>query len=214
MSAVDTAGARAAIVHVARRMRAERLVIGTSGNVSARGGRGFLVTPSAVPFDTLTEDALVEMTLGGEVIGPGRPSSEWRIHRDVYVDRPDVHGVVHAHPEASTAVSCLRWEIPALHYMVAVAGGDTIRCAAYATFGTEALSRNVLVALEGRLACLMANHGLLAVGDSVDRALDVAMEVELLAAVLLRVRTVGAPALLSTDEMAEVVARFADYKPR
>ncbi len=184
---------------------------GTSGNVSVRSREGFLITPSGQAMAALTADDMVEMTLSGEVSGEGRPSSEWRFHRDIYAAFPESEAVVHAHSPFAVALACLRRDIPPFHYMVAMAGGVDIRCAAYATFGTQALSDAVLRALQDRRACLMANHGLVAWGRSLPAALALANEVEALCGQYLRACQVGEPVLLSTAEMQEVLEKFKDY---
>jgi len=185
---------------------------GSSGNISARSRAGFLITPSGQAMATLTADDMVEMDMRGEVIGAGRPSSEWRFHRDIYAAFPTAEAVAHAHSPFAVALACLRRDIPPFHYMVALAGGMDIRCAAYATFGTQELSDAVLAALRDRRACLMANHGLLAWGDGLNDALDLANEVEALCGQYLRACQVGEPVLLSTAEMAEVLEKFRDYR--
>jgi L-fuculose-phosphate aldolase len=185
---------------------------GSSGNLSVRSREGFLITPSGQAMATLTADDMVEMDMHGVVIGAGRPSSEWRFHRDIYAAFPAAEAVAHAHSPFAVALACLRRDIPPFHYMVALAGGMDIRCAAYATFGTQELSDAVLAALRDRRACLMANHGLLAWGDGLNDALDLANEVEALCSQYLRACQVGEPVLLSTAEMAEVLEKFRDYR--
>ena len=203
---------RREILDVARRTLITCLTHGTSGNVSARAGDGFLVTPTGVPYDELQPSDLVLLDLEGRAVpGQRRPSSEWRIHRDLYAARADVGAVVHAHPTFATTIACLRRDLPAVHYMIAAAGGATVRCAEYATFGTEELSQAALAALEGRTACLLANHGILAVGADLARALRTAEEVEQVAELYWRTLAAGAPVLLDADEMARVLARFGDY---
>lgn len=184
---------------------------GTSGNVSVRSREGFLITPSGQNMVALTADDMVEMSLAGEVLGEGRPSSEWRFHRDIYTTFPAAEAIVHAHSPFAVALACLRRDLPAFHYMVAMAGGIDIRCAAYATFGTQALSDAVLTALHDRRACLMANHGLLAWGRSLSGALALANEVEALCGQYLRACQVGDPVLLSEAEMQEVLEKFKNY---
>jgi L-fuculose-phosphate aldolase len=208
----DDPALRAAIVSTARAMNALALNRGTSGNVSARCGAGFLVTPSALPYDRMTSEELVAMTLDGAVVSGARaPSTEWPFHRGIYRARPDVGAVVHAHPPFSTTLACLHRSIPPFHYMIAAAGGRDIRCAPYATFGTEELAGNAVRALEGRNACLLAHHGMIAVGANVESALALAVEVEALAETYWRALQIGEPALLSDDEMARVLDKFADY---
>ncbi len=206
---------RAEIVEGARAMTARGLTRGTSGNLSARVPDGMLLTPSAVPAAELSMGDILHLDEEGRVLeGDGRPSTEWRLHGDVLRSRPEVGAVLHAHPPFCTTLACLRREIPAFHYMVAVAGGDSIRCAPYATFGTRELAELAVASLEGRLACLLANHGMLALGDSPLHALERAVEVEALAGMYWRALQVGEPALLSAEEMAAVHEAFADYRRR
>lgn len=240
MSIAPTRGAgsseearRAAVIAVARQLGPRGLSAGTSGNVSARcdrdGAPGFLITPSAMPYEAMTPEALAWVALDQPALdeatplappahwaGSRDPSSEWRMHRDLLAQRPEVRAVVHAHAPAATALACLpdvqRTGIPAFHYMIAVAGGDDIRCAPYATFGTAALSAHAVAALEGRTACLLAHHGILALGASPDDALAVAVEVETLAQMFVHARAAGTPAVLDAAEMTRVLERFARYR--
>lgn len=205
-------GARAAVIAAARRMSDIGLSAATSGNVSARFGAGFLVTPSALPYDRLEPADVVYVGLDGAARGARRPSSEWRIHRDIYATRPEAGGVVHAHSPFATSLACHEQGIPAFHYGVAAAGGDSIRCAAYATFGTQALSDHVLAALQDRRACLMAHHGIVAIGSGLEGALQLAEEVEALAQQYWQALALGEPPLLTGEQMAEVLARFAEYR--
>lgn len=194
----------------------EHLTQGTSGNVSARIDGGFVVTPTGLPYEQLTPDDLVTMSLDGNVVGGRRaPSSEWRFHRDLYVDRPEFSAIVHVHSTFATSLACVRRAIPAFHYMVAVAGGVDVRCAAYATFGTEELSRNALAAMRGRKACLLANHGLLAAGRDPEDAFRVAHEIETLAKQYWHALQVGEPVVLDAAEMDVVLEKFRSYgQPR
>jgi L-fuculose-phosphate aldolase len=198
----------------------ERLDInqGTSGNVSARWRDGLLITPSGVPCAALTRDRIVWMPLDVREDDPlfeaHRPSSEWRFHRDVLRARPDVSAVVHTHSNAATALAIHGRGIPAHHYMVAAAGGNSIRCAPYATFGSQALSDHALEALRDRLACLLAHHGVIALGRDLARALWLANEVEVLAKQYLLACQLGEPPLLSDAQMDEVIERFKGYGPR
>ncbi len=202
---------RAALVAAARRMAELGLTRGTSGNLGVRDGDGLLVTPSAVPYERLAPGDVVAMSMGGDVDGAGRPSTEWRIHRDVLAARPEVGAVLHAHPPFATALACLHRPIPAFHYMVAVAGGTDVRCAPYARFGTQELSDLALAALDGRRACLLANHGILALGPDLDAALALAVEVETLAEMYWRALQVGDPVLLTDAQMADVLEAFESY---
>ena len=200
-----------AVIDACRAMNASGLNQGTSGNVSVRRGDGMLVTPSGVPYDETTPDMLVEVGADGAWRGPLKPSSEWRMHLAIYADRPEAGAVVHVHSPYATALSCHRRGIPAFHYMVAAAGGPDIRCADYATFGTEALSGAMAAALAGRAACLLANHGQIAFGPTLDKALWLAGEVETLARQYLLALGLGAPVELDGAEMDRVLALFATY---
>jgi len=202
---------RAEIIATAVRMNERRINSGTSGNVSARTESGFLVTPSGLAYESLRPEDIVDMTLAGVVSGARQPSSEWRFHRDIYAERPDAGAIVHAHSSFATTLACLGRGIPAFHYMIAVAGGKDIRCAPYATFGTQELSDSALAALSGRRACLLANHGMIAVGASLEAALALAIEVEALAEQYWRALQIGAPNLLSDAEMNIVLEKFKSY---
>ncbi len=200
------------IVADTARLSVERgLNQGSSGNVSVRCGAGMLITPSGLATDGLKPNDIVYLPFDGEAEGDLPPSSEWRFHRDIYLHRPEAGAVVHAHSPFAVSLSCLRRGIPSFHYMVALAGGKDIHCAEYATFGTQALSDHILAALTDRQACLMANHGLVAFGDSAERALYIALEVEALCEQFWRASLLGAPVLLSDAEMAEVIERFKSY---
>lgn len=205
---------RAALAETARQSARQGLNPGSSGNLSVRVSEGFLVTPSGLANDTLQAGQMVGVDTQGQSNGNLKPSSEWRIHRDIYHARPEVHAVVHAHSPYAVSLACLRRDIPPFHYMIAAAGGKNIRCAGYATFGTQALSDNVLAALQDRRACLMANHGLVAVGANLDAALSLALEVEELCAQYWRASLMGEPVLLDDVEMDEVLERFKDYGQR
>ncbi|WP_317987869.1 class II aldolase/adducin family protein [Hyalangium gracile] len=202
---------REAIIATARRLNPSGLNQGTSGNLGHRVEDGFLVTPTGMDYDSLRPEDIVFMRFDGSSEGPRLPSSEWRFHRDILVARPEVQAVLHTHSLHSTALACLRRGIPPFHYMVAVAGGTDIRCAPYATFGTEELSRHAVAALEGRKACLLANHGLITVGADLAGAFKLAVEVETLAAMYLRALQVGEPVLLDDAEMAVVLEKFRTY---
>ena len=202
---------RQEIIATARRMNALGINRGKSGNVSARIKDGFLVTPTGLSYESTQADDVVAMTLDGASRGSRLPSSEWRFHRDIYAARAEVGAIVHAHSPFATTLACLGRNIPAFHYMIAVAGGKDIRCAAYATFGTQSLSDHALHALAGRKACLLANHGMIAVGASPLDALALAVEVEALAEQYWRALQIGEPNLLSDAEMDVVLAKFASY---
>jgi L-fuculose-phosphate aldolase len=210
---------RAGIVATARAMNAAGINRGRAGNVSARlvhaGFDGFLITPTGFRYDAMGEDDGAAVAQDGTASGPHLPSSEWRFHRDIYRERPEVGAIVHSHAAFATTLACLDRGIPPFHYMVARAGGRDIRCAPYATFGTQELSDHAVRALAGRRACLLAHHGMIAVGASLDAALELAIEVETLAEMYWRALQVAEPALLSDAEMAKVVEKFRTYgQPR
>ena len=202
---------RTAIVATARAMNAAGINRGKSGNVSARTGAGFLITPTGIPYDATTADDIVAMTLDGEARGNRAPSSEWRFHRDLYRARDEFNAIVHAHAPFATALACLHRGIPPFHYMVAVAGGPDIRCAPYATFGSPELAVLAVAAMAGRRACLLANHGMIAAGRDLAGALALAIEVEGLAEMYSRALQIGEPALLSGAEMEVVLGKFRTY---
>lgn len=195
-----------------RQLEALGLNRGTAGNLSARTSQGFLVTPSGIAADALTPETIVHMDTAGEVLSSsGAPSSEWRFHRDIYAARSDVRAIVHSHSSYATALSCHRRGVPSFHYMVAVAGGSDIRCAPYALFGSQALSDGALEALADRRACLLANHGQIAVGQNVAKAIALAVEVEELARQYNLAMAFGEPVLLNDTEMQAVLERFKTY---
>jgi L-fuculose-phosphate aldolase len=202
---------REQVVCLSRRLDTLRLNRGTSGNCSIRSERGFLVTPSGVNITDLSVAAIVEMDLSGEVLSSGAPSSEWRFHKDIMSARTEVNVIIHTHSTYAAALSCFRKDIPAFHYMIAAAGGNSIRCSDYALFGSQALSDNVLQALEGRRACLMSNHGMIVTGKTVQDALALAIEVESLSEQYLLTLQAGQPVLLTEEEMADVLKQFVGY---
>lgn len=206
---------RSELVTTARRMSELGLTPGMSGNVSVRTGSGLLVTPSGMPYGALTAEDLVDLKADGTA-RPGQrtPTTEWQLHRDLLAARPEVNAIVHTHSLFCTAISCLRRAIPGIHYMVALSGGDEIPCADYATYGSAELAVNVVRALgEGR-ACLMANHGMVAVGDSLASALRLAAETETLAAQYWHACQLGQPVVLGREELARVRHQFASYGQR
>ena len=208
---MDDAALREGIIATALRTIAVGLNRGTSGNVSARIAGGFLVTPSGLAYESTRPEDIVAVAQDGTARGSRQPSSEWRFHRDIYAARPEVGAIVHAHSPFATTLACLGRDIPAFHYMIAVAGGNDIRCAPYATFGTQELSDHALRALEARKACLLANHGMIAVGGSLAEALALAIEVEALAEQYWRALQIGAPNLLPDAEMDVVLEKFRTY---
>ncbi len=214
---MSEAALRQKVVDTVRRMNALGINQGTSGNASVRHEDGMLITPSGLPYEAMAAGDVVFVRLGdGEYRSRNglKPSSEWRFHRDILAGRDDLHAVVHTHGRAVTTLACLHQEIPAFHYMVAVAGGATIRCAPYALFGTQELSNHALKALEGRKACLLANHGMIACDVSLETALALAVEVETLADTYWRCLQVTRPAILDNGQMAEVLEKFKTYGQR
>lgn len=199
------------IIDACLSMNREGINQGSAGNISVRNADGFLITPSGLAYAKLRPEQMVQMDLDGNHEGALRPSSEWRMHLDIYRSRPEAEAVVHAHPTFSTALSCLRRGIPAFHYMVAVAGGRDIRCADYALFGTQALSDAMLAALADRRACLLGTHGMICFHDDLEKALKLAIEVEALAKQYWHACQMGEPVLLSDDQMAEVLSQFGGY---
>jgi len=203
---------RREIIRTARLFNSTGLSVGTSGNLSVRTEAGFLVTPAGVPYGDLLPESIIELDReGNRLQGDLQPSSEWRLHTAVYQQRPETGAIVHVHSPYATGLACTRQEIPAFHYHIARAGGDTIRCAEYATFGSRALAENAVKALEGRTACLLANHGQLALGDSLSAALDMACEVEMLAMQYCIARLAGSPVLLGVEEMRVNLEKFRSY---
>lgn len=184
---------------------------GTSGNASLRVKNGLLLTPTGMDVEDMIASDMVFMTEDGEYEGDRKPTSEWMFHLDILKQRPEIGAVIHTHSMFATTLACLRKDVPPFHYMIAVSGGDSIRCAPYALFGTEALSKSALQALEDRRACLLANHGMIALGENIKQAFDVAVEVEALCEQYLRALQVGDPVILSEQEMREVFAQFKGY---
>ncbi len=202
----------AQVLATARAMNSLGLNQGASGNVSVRDGNGFLITPSALPYDLCQPEDMVWMGWSGQTRGRLKPSTEWRMHADIYRAYPRAGAILHAHSPFCTTLACLERPIPAFHYMVAVAGGDSIRCAPYATFGTQALSDAAVEALRDRSAALLAHHGMVCHGADLDRVLALAVEVETLARIYLQALPVAEPPVLPPEEIAEVLRRFKDYR--
>ena len=172
-----------------------------------------LITPTSTPYDAMKPAQIVFMKADGSFAEKHRPSSEWQFHRDILKARPEMNAVVHAHPPYATMLAIMGMAIPPIHYMIACAGGDTIRCAPYATFGTEELSRQAVTALENRSACLLAHHGMIAIGPSLSKAMWLAVEVETLARQYHGCLQIGKPPLLSSEEIENVRTRMAGYGP-
>lgn len=210
--------ARQAVIDACLQMNASGLNQGTSGNISVRDGARMLITPSATAYDAMTPEMIAAMPIVdadhpdyGAWEGPLKPSTEWRFHLDILNARPDAGAIVHAHPVYCTTLAIARKPIPAVHYMIAAFGGADIRCSDYAAFGTGALSRTALEALEGRAACLLANHGSIAVGPGLAKAMWLAEELETLAQQYVNVLQIGGGAVLSDAEIAVALDAFAGY---
>lgn len=209
---MEAALLREALLATARAMNNQGLNQGTSGNVSVREGNGFVITPSALAYDLCRPEDSVWMDMEGLARGKRRPSSEWRMHRDIYCHYPQAGAILHAHSPYCTTLACLERPIPAFHYMVAMAGGDNIRCAPYAAFGTQALSDAAVAALRDRSATLLGHHGMICYAADLERVLALAIEVEALARMYLLALQVKEPPILGSEAMAEVLERFAGYK--
>lgn len=203
----DELALRSEIVATCRAMDAKGINQGTAGNLSVRHGDSFLITPSSMPYDVMQPEDIVEMGWDGTYVGR-RPSSEWRFHRDILKARVDVNVVLHCHSPYATSIACHHRTIPAFHYMVGVMGGTTLRCARYATFGTQALSDAALEALENRKACLLGQHGQISLGKTLQDALWMAIEVETLARMYQHALVLGEPPVLPDEEMERVIGQM------
>jgi len=206
---------RCRLIAAARQMQAAGLNRGTAGNLSVRceptDAGNFLITPTGMAYERLEASDLVAMTFDGRSLGHRLPSSEWRFHRDLYLARPEAGAILHAHSPFATSLACLRREIPPFHYMIARFGGDSVRCAAYATFGSQELSVAMLAAMADRRACLLANHGMVIFGDDLPHVLDLAVEFETLCEQYWRACQLGRPMCLDAAEMSRVLEKFAGY---
>ena len=208
---------RRSIVGSCQAMNALGINQGTSGNISARYEDVMLITPSGVPYDEMSTSDIARMPIDGEYgswDGPMQPSSEWRFHLDIMRARPEVGSVVHTHSTYATTLAICGKEIPAIHYMIAAAGGPTIRVAPYATYGTKELSENALRALEDRTCCLLANHGMIATGPNLKRAMWLAVELETLSKQYYLALQIGGAQILSDAEIGHIVEKFKSYGPR
>jgi L-fuculose-phosphate aldolase len=192
-------------------MNARGINQGDAGNISVRYKGGFLITPSGMAYERLQPEHIVLVDLDGHCQDSLNPSSEWRMHRDIYTNRAEAGAVLHAHSTFATSLSCLRMDIPAFHYMIAVAGGHNIRCSEYALFGTQTLSDHMLVALQERRACLLGTHGMICFHNNLDKALWLGVEVESLAKQYWHALQVGDPVILTEPQMAEVLQQFKGY---
>ena len=205
-----------ALIETALQLQKIGLNHGATGNCSCRDGDTYLITPSGVETQNLSEDKIVRMDFEGNVvdsISNLKPSSEWRFHQDIMSKRQEVRAVVHTHSIFASTVSLFGNELPPFHYMIAVAGGSSVRCAPYAMFGTQELSDNIIDALTGRKACLIANHGLVSIGANLAEALQIAEEIEHLCQLYIEAKNLGEPNLLNQKQMLEVIERFQTYGP-
>lgn len=202
---------RQQLIDTALKMNALGINQGTSGNVSLRADDGFLITPSGMAYDDLAENHIVMMQMDASYTGSLKPSSEWRFHRDILAKRTDVNAIIHTHSKYATTLACLRKDLPPFHYMIAVAGGKTVRCAPYALFGSQELSDHALTALKDRKACLLANHGMIVAAQTLNDALNIAQELELLCEQYLVALQTGEPHILSDKEMDDVLEKFKTY---
>ena len=201
------------VIKYALLLNSENLSVLRSGNISIRYKHGFLITPSGVKYSSLKSEDIVYVSLDGKYDGGKlKPSSEWRFHKDIYKNKGDANAIVHAHSTHATAVSTHGKSIPAFHYMVALAGGNDIKCAKYATFGTEELSKNIIKALENRKACLMSNHGQVAYEKSLDKAFELAQEIENICQQYINALKLGKPKILSYNEMSKILGQIINYK--
>ena len=211
---MSVAGLAEQVLATVRAMNASGINRGSAGNVSARcapGDGAFMVTPTGMAYAACSADDMVRVGADGTPSGRRKPSSEWRFHRDIYAARPEAGAVVHTHSPFATALACQEQGIPAFHYMVARFGGADVRCADYATFGTQELSDAIIQALAGRNACLMAHHGMVVFGRDCEQALALAVELETLCEQYWRVLQLGTPRLLAAEEMQRVLEKFAGY---
>ncbi len=205
------------VIKYSKKLNVTNLSALRSGNISVRvkenGVEGFYITPSGRRYSSLKPNDIVFVSLKGVYDKKkGKPSSEWRFHQDIYVNKKDAKAIVHAHSTCATAISTHQKNIPAFHYMVAVAGGEDIKCAKYATFGTKNLSKNIIKALKNRSACLIANHGQVAFGNNLNNTFELAQEVENICSQYINAIRIGIPKILSKKEMKIVLGKFKDYK--
>ena len=204
---------RSEVIRYAKKLNSKNLSALRSGNISVRFKEGFLITPSGLKYSLLKSKNIVFVSLKGKFdIKKGIPSSEWRFHQDIYLNKKDVKAIVHAHSTCATAISTHGKSIPAFHYMVAMAGGNDIKCAKYATYGTRSLSKNIIESLKNRTACLIGNHGQIALGESLSKAFELAEEVENLSHQYINALKIGKPKILSSKEMNKVLRKAKNYK--
>ncbi|HEX7388843.1 MAG TPA: class II aldolase/adducin family protein [Acidiphilium sp.] len=205
---------RKALIQACRQMNALGINQGTSGNISVRHGNTMLISPSAIPYDRMEPEMIAALPIDGEYgkwTGPKKPSTEWRFHLDIMKARPEVNAIVHSHPTFATVLAIARRNIEACHYMIAAFGGTDIRCAPYATFGTKALSVHAVEALKDRMGCLLANHGMIALGETLDKAMWRAVELETIARQYYHALVLGKPQILTKADIDATLAQFSGY---
>jgi len=204
---------RSEVIKYAKMLNTKKLSALRSGNISTRYKDGFLITPSGAKYSSLKNKDIVFVSLkGGFDKKKGIPSSEWRFHQDIYLNKMDAKAIVHAHSNYATAIATHGKGIPAFHYMVAMAGGNDIKCAKYATYGTRELSKNILKALRQRNACLIGNHGQIAYSENLSKAFELAEEVENISNQYIKALKIGKPKILSSTEMNKVLSKAKNYK--
>ena len=204
---------RSEIIKYSKMLNSKKLSALRSGNISARYKDGFYITPSGKKYSSLKKKDIVFVSLDGTFDGKkGIPSSEWRFHQDIYLNKKHAKAIVHAHSSCATAISSHGKSIPAFHYMIAMAGGNDIKCAKYATYGTRELSKNILKVLKNRLACLIGNHGQIAFSENLSKAFELAEEVENLSHQYINALKIGKPKILSSNEIKKVLGKAKNYK--
>ena len=208
---------KASVIKFSKKLNTTNLSALRSGNISVRTKEkkidGFYITPSGAKYSSLKLKDIVFVSLEGKFDKKkGIPSSEWRFHQDIYVNKNEAKAIVHTHSTCASAVSTHQKSIPAFHYMVGIAGGEDIKCTKYATFGTRKLSNNILSALENRSACLIGNHGQIAFGENLDKAFELAQEVENICNQYINALRIGIPKILSKKEMKIVLDKMKNYK--
>ncbi|MBL8789728.1 MAG: class II aldolase/adducin family protein [Rhizobiales bacterium] len=211
MSKLKYKDLRKQVIETCLAMNEQGINQGTSGNVSVRTEEGFLITASGIPYKKMKPHHVVEMDLDGGYRGDFLPSTEWRMHLDIFRNRPEANAIVHTHSTYATTLACLRKDVPAFHYMIGVTGGPSLRCSDYAEFGTPELSTVMLKAMEGRNACLLANHGQICFGPNLEKALWLAGEIETNCHQYWAALLAGKPVLLDDGQMASVLKRFKSY---
>ena len=207
----DSGALRAGLVTLYRELTSRGMLVGSSGNVSARHGKGMLITPTGCDAETVTPAQIVALGLDGRVCGAIKPSSEWELHAAIYRQDASAQVIIHTHSDHATALSCLNRPLPAFHYNVCEFGGEDVRIAPYTTFGTPELAVLAAKAIDGRRGCLLANHGMIVHGNDIGHALSLAIRLEALSRQYLLALAAGTPRLLTRAEVASAMARYGTY---